>query len=36
MALVAQVFRGLFLLLNYNSLEGYDRVIFITYEVGGG
>jgi quinol-cytochrome oxidoreductase complex cytochrome b subunit len=36
MALVAQVFRGLFLLLNYNSLEGYDRVMFITYEVGGG
>ena len=33
---MAQVFRGLLLLLNYNRLEGYDRVIFIIFEVGFG
>jgi len=35
-ALVFQIISGLLLLLNYNSLERYERIIFITIEVNYG
>lgn len=36
MTLVVQIITGVFLMMNYNSLEPFDSIMFITYEVNYG
>jgi len=36
MSLAVQIIRGLFLIINYNALERFESIIFITLEVNYG